>query len=233
MRTKSLFHFTKELSVLFSILKNGFWPRFCFEDISWVSGTDFYASPMVCFCDIPLSKLDHHTSFYGSYGIGMSRHWGKEVGLNPVLYISEDSVVSDTIHGIMSNPNLDYEYSKTDIMITLAHTKPLKGRMLINEKEVEKNFYEESEWRFIDTSHAGIFLDEITDDKNIEHYNSKTFENCLHFDLNQIRYLLVESNSEVPEIIDYIYTELENYSPSELKILSTKIVVLDELKKDL
>ncbi|WP_366645836.1 abortive infection system antitoxin AbiGi family protein [Amphritea sp.] len=76
MRTKSLFHFTSDLETLFLIMENGFWPRFCYEDISWCSDEKFFLNAMVCFCDIPLRKLESHTEFYGRYGIGMKREWG-------------------------------------------------------------------------------------------------------------------------------------------------------------
>eukprot|EP01034_Spumella_vulgaris_P011525 gene11525-14663_t len=70
----------------------GFWPRYSLEDFRWqVSGPnshEFAAFPMVCFCDIPLSRIDEHVGFYGSYGLGLSREWGIRAGLNPVQYIA-------------------------------------------------------------------------------------------------------------------------------------------------
>src|ERR1017187_10890632 len=50
-----------------------------------------YALPMTCFCDIPLSQIADHISFYGDYGIGMSKKWGLTKGLNPILYVNKGS----------------------------------------------------------------------------------------------------------------------------------------------
>lgn len=233
MRTKSLFHFTKERDVLFSILKDGFWPRYCFEDIRWVSGTDFYGGPMVCFCDIALSKLKNHTEFYGNYGIGMTKEWGEKNGLNPLLYISEGSVVSDTLHGMMSHPDPDHDDAKANTMITLLHTKPLRGRMRMGDTLVEKEFYEECEWRFVDITEGGIFPDEITEETPLESFNSKTKANSLKFAVEDIRYILVEKVEDIGPTIDFIYAELGHFPQRDHKVLSTKIVVLEELQGDL
>lgn len=233
MRTKSLFHFTRERNVLFEILKGGFWPRFCFEDIRWTSGTDFYGGPMVCFCDIAISKLKNHTEFYGNYGIGMTKEWGEKNGLNPLLYISPESVVSDALHGMMSHPDPEHDDAKSDIMITLLHTKPLRGRMKVGSDVVEKEFYEECEWRYVDISVGGIFPDDITDETPIESFNEKTKPNSLKFDVEDIRYLLVEKIEDIGPLIDFINTELGHFPHRDHKILSTKIIVLDELEKDL
>lgn len=230
MRTKSLFHFTKKLETLFLIIENGFWPRISFEDISWVGHKDLYGNPMVCFCDISISKLTDHTSFYGQYGIGMTREWGIRNGLNPLMYIANSSALSASLKNLMSNVN---DGEKADTMITLLHTKPLSGRMVINDKSIEKNFYEECEWRYLDTSTGGIFHSLIREKQEIEIENQKTLDNFLKFEPSDIRYLLVEKEDDVIPLIDFINSMLDGFSQSELKILTTKIIILGEIRKDL
>ena len=83
--SNSLFHFTNSAERLVGILKHTFRPRYCLEDLrmfttsldedeegSWLE----LAIPMVCFCDIPLSKIKHHLTFYGNYGIGFDKRMG-------------------------------------------------------------------------------------------------------------------------------------------------------------
>ena len=89
-KSHTLFHFTDKIETLKLILMNGFWPRFCLEDVSWLKypDFDFIAYPMVCFCDIPLSRVNEHVSFYGEYGLGLTKDWAVRNGITPVQYIS-------------------------------------------------------------------------------------------------------------------------------------------------
>ncbi len=78
-RSDTLFYFTKNIDTLKSILKNGFWPRYSLEDFNWYNPQmGSIAYPMVCFCDIPLIRPREHVSFYGDYGLGMTKQWAKK-----------------------------------------------------------------------------------------------------------------------------------------------------------
>src|SRR3954452_24120364 len=94
-RTQTLFHFTRSLDTLLRILREGFWPQYCLEDVRWLGdgSTQWRAWPMVSFCVIPISRLDEYTEFRGGYGIGVYREHWESAGLNPVLYVSPDSTV--------------------------------------------------------------------------------------------------------------------------------------------
>ena len=79
----TLFHFTDKIENVIGILKEGFRPHFCLEDLNDFVSRDErieyleWAIPMVCFCDIPLSQSTNHREHYGNYGIGLSKEWGK------------------------------------------------------------------------------------------------------------------------------------------------------------
>lgn len=97
----SLFHFTPKLDFLESILIKGFQPRFSLENISGSSTLDYtdeeLAYPMVCFCDIPLSNVEKHSSTYGKYAIGLTKEWGIINKISPILYYYKDSPIFDAI----------------------------------------------------------------------------------------------------------------------------------------
>lgn len=176
VKSNTLFHFTPKMEYLESIIENGFFPRYCQEDRSWlrkenpVTGSVYKKAvdalyPMICFCDIPLSKIDEHVKFYGEYGIGMTKEWGIENNLNPVWYISKKvdafpSLISDAIeaHEQLDSKHKDQYQNSTFPVIdnnlfkmayfvgrTITFVKPISGKM----KGEEKAFDEESEWRFI------------------------------------------------------------------------------------
>lgn len=89
LSANTLFHFTK-LEYLKNILEFGFWPRYSeeilFDGILGEEGFRMYV-PMVCFCDIPLTRIEKHQKVYDSYGIGLTKDWGIKNHLNPVFYV--------------------------------------------------------------------------------------------------------------------------------------------------
>jgi hypothetical protein len=138
-RTKTLFHFTKSLDVLLRILEEGFWPRYWLEDITWLDGgVPRLAWPMVSFCDIPISRLREHTEFYGNYGIGLVREQWQATGLNPVLYVTPDSMLKDLLRELLlavrKNPD---PRVKTAAMVVLR-ARELNFRVLCCQSVAER-----------------------------------------------------------------------------------------------
>lgn len=93
LSSNTLFHFTSKPSFLISILQEGFKPRYCMEDFSmfeFILGKDNsnFAVPMVCFCDLPLSKVKDHVGKYGNFGIGLTKEWGMREKVSPLMYVS-------------------------------------------------------------------------------------------------------------------------------------------------
>ncbi|WP_313138335.1 abortive infection system antitoxin AbiGi family protein [Myroides sp.] len=99
----SLFHFTKDLDVLFSILTTGFTGSFCKEVFKYGDSELEQYVPKISFCDLTENTLSEYKN-YGNYGIGISKDWGKENKLNPVLYLENNSLISKSfIDGINSS----------------------------------------------------------------------------------------------------------------------------------
>ncbi len=154
-KSHTLFHFTKSRETLKLILKNGFWPKYCLEDVSWL-GYDKYnyvAYPMVCFCDIPLSRLSEHVNFYGEFGIGLTKQWAESNGLNPVFYVAGANNISTSFIQLNEHSNKLEGEERKAMKITnrylLAHSKPANGTVVVDGKPVDKEFYQESEWRYV------------------------------------------------------------------------------------
>jgi hypothetical protein len=99
--SNSLFHFTGKRENLIGILQNNIMPRFSQElvplSLDVANGRFSGAIPMVCFCDISLGQIRDHLSMYGNYGIGMTKEWGIRMGLNPIIYINPDTLLSGII----------------------------------------------------------------------------------------------------------------------------------------
>jgi hypothetical protein len=211
--------------------------------MEWFSGSETYtAYPMVCFCDIPLSRIDDHVGFYGSFGIGVTRRWAISNGLSPVLYLNNNSHQKSAFKNFFTN-NLNgkeiYKGSYADHNNLMSSIKPVEGRMLINREVISKEFYQESEWRFVvcDSS-AGLkpFMYK-RDFENIEELNTENIKSKKHHSLkispSDISYIFVKSESDIPSLVNFIQTELDIYSGADIKILLTRIVSMETIRRDL
>lgn len=243
-RTKTLFHFTESLATLQCILKEGFWPKYVLEDISWLeSGIPRLAWPMVSFCDIPISRLRNHTDFYGTYGIGLCRKNWKATGLNPLLYVSPDSVLRDCLRDLLLDVNSNSSSRiRTAAAILLANCKPLEGMAEANGGKQAKDFYSECEWRFIpwvsredNGGEHGFFLteDKFQNTQVRDTANAERRQQMLGIVPGDIRYLLVRSWEDASDLISFIDTEMADYAAIVRNMLKTKISVLEEVTCDM
>ncbi len=243
-RSNTLFHFTKTKEKLFQILLYGFWPRYVLEDTSWFSmvDNDCRAFPMVCFCDIPLSRISEHISFYGSYGIGLSKRWAEENGMNPLFYISPrsnlDFTLFDNIAITLKGTRKDNKKeTKNNIRYLLSHIKPTKGKMRLKRKIVEKEFYQESEWRYVPLDdRIKMFLNEVDyhNENELEKLHKETKEHCsLKFNPTDVSFIFVPKDKNIPSLIMFMQSKLNNYSDEELKVLFSRVISIENILKNI
>jgi hypothetical protein len=242
-KSNTIFHFTKSSEILKHVLKTGFWPRYCPEDVSWIGYEefDYIAYPMVCFCEIPLSRLTEHVGFYGFFGLGLTREWAVKNGLNPVFYASPGSPMATSFMRFNELANRAVEPVSTELKTLLrsylSFSKPTSGNMIIDSKSIEKAFYQESEWRYVAQGKAidqYLLAQEFSDLETREIHNKATYENCLlKFTPADIRYIFVRQDSDIPDIINFIQTELDSYPGADLKILMSRVTSLESIRQDL
>lgn len=237
-KADNLFHFTKSLDILKLILEHGIQPKYCLEDFEWF-GWDahkYLAYPMSCFCDIPLSRITEHTNFYGNYGIGLSKNWGFKNNLVPVIYSPPNGdILKLAKHLFLINFPEDMEETQKEldpqIFKLLSLIKPTNGKMIISGEVIEKEFYQENEWRFVPNIDRMLVEDEFNKDK--EKVNEKLLDNTLQFSPQDIKYLFVKDDNDIPALVDFINEKLGKYPPNDLKILLSRIVSLNSLCADL
>jgi hypothetical protein len=242
-RANTLFHFTPKFDILTDILKTGFWPRFCREEYEWLVRSRFSLRiPMVCFCDIPLSRIQSHTADYGAFGLGMTRAWGKRKGLNPLVYVKEGSALwkeFEKLHLIQGNPAHRNDTLSKAFANLIGFAKPFEGPVNRGSNPTtNKEFYQECEWRHVlDAGDAGAFFtndDKTKDTQLTDLANNASRKHPLSFDCNDIRYLLVESETYAEQLADFLHTEPAlKFSTSECTRLTTRIEVLSSLQEDI
>ena len=250
IKANTLFHFTPKEDFLFDILENGFWPRYCREDISWAKSKalEFCAYPLVCFCDIPLSKISDHTEFYGEFGIGMTKEWAIKHELSPIWYVLDKTDLLKKFRIILKDiESLGKKEESSEIIENIGNSiynifydllkyiKPVSGKMEVKEKEIEKKFYEESEWRYVPNNEniRKLILDYSSVEIDEENKKTKEFASLM-FEPKDIKYIFVPKDSDIPEIarkIQAVY--LKKYDYNEVYLLISKIISLETIYKDL
>jgi hypothetical protein len=259
-----IFHFTEKKENIVSILRNGFLPTYCIENVDFAANEKYsgfapaeIAIPMVCFCDIPLSQIERHVKNYGGYAIGLTKGWGERNGINPVLYELPDSnpikiirdclnisipfVFDQNIGGDESGKRLNDIGNK--LIFFFKYLKPYKGKRWDGKgfSGDEIRFYNEREWRYIpdfyEMEKKGVKLFLKADEylnKNLKaDCNSKLqSEFKLVFSIKDIKYVIVDNEDEIHDIISEIEAIEGNFDVPERKLLLTKILSLDRLKED-
>jgi hypothetical protein len=232
-KSDTLFHFTKTLENLESILSNGFQPRHCQEDIEWFGKSSHIrlAYPMVCFCDIPLSRLTKHVDSYGNYGLGLTKNWSLRNNLCPVIYTPPESSITKLANFLFNRIGSDNNPETIQILYrTLSLIKPLTGKMEAEGQFIDVDFYQENEWRYIPDKKSILFEHEYLSKK--EYYNEKMEKYTLKFDPEDISYIFVDTDKDIPRLVDFIMN-LDKIDTNALKILYTKIVSLERIVKDM
>ncbi len=247
----TVFHFTDDISKMMSILKIGFKPHLSLEDISWLGNSMYQemAYPMVSFCDLPIGKLNEHIKYYGSYGIGMRKRWALKNGLTPALYVIPNSHFAKNIidsqlkiffledERTKKNERLDGEYdSKNLIFNILARSKPFEGNDLKKVNEGKRLFYHEREWRYVpDIQAVPLGISKANFDRSKDHYNTALAEqSMLHFAPEDVLYILVKNEYEIPALIQFINSNLsDKYAPSQLQLLQSKITSYEHISRDI
>lgn len=226
--SKTLFHFTRNFDTLTKILSGmSFWPRYC-EEFGWNSR---FAVPMTCFCDIPLSQIKNLISHYGCYGIGLSKDFAIERGINPVFYVTKASL--SLLALLTKNGNVS---QKEKVRKILTRIKPYESwNMKDNERIDIYTYYNEREWRYVPYN---LPLDDLciklNKKLNLEDYHHITNnENCrLSFSSENINYLFVKSAEERTLLISFIDNNIKFTLPSDRDLLISKIITEEQIKND-
>lgn len=241
-KSHTLFHFTDSVDTLLSILTTGFWPRYCAEDFRWYNeALEYISYPIVSFCDIPLTRINEHTDFYGKFGLGISREWAISEGINPVIYLTENSALRYSLLQLaqpkkfVPPPNLDLYTDHFFEILSLI--KPISGKMPTSKGgEIEKDFCLESEWRFspkLPKSKKCIPIQKHNSEKKT--LDDYTFEKCmLRFPLSAVNYLIVERNQDAIELSEQLNSLelITGESKEDIDSLKVRIISLENIERD-
>jgi hypothetical protein len=236
LSTNSVFHFTKNVDAVKSILTSAFRIKYCLEIVEAKRQTIEYAVPMASFCDIPLSQVTSHLDKYGGYGIGLLKRWAKRKGLNPVLYLEKNATV---LNDVLIREKFENSNNQV-VQEFLRYTKNYEGKLYRDGELVQKvyRFHDEREWRYCPS------VKELRNEQiiihNTDHYrqnkhqiNERLYHLRLDFTLKDISYIIVQDEEEILDIINHLETHLiKEKDKSYIKILTSRIITSKQIKSD-
>ncbi|WP_236674534.1 abortive infection system antitoxin AbiGi family protein [Xanthomonas arboricola] len=182
-------------------------------------------------------------AFYGDFGIGLTREWAQANGINPIMYMAGENEVTRSFRLIGEHAfKLANEDAKEAALHTvrylIAHAKPVEGRMWIDGDPIQKIFYQESEWQYVPkkSTHFPDYLQKVEyddmEEREIKNNLTKSHA-CIKFSPRDIRYIFVKEDSDIPDVVNFIMSALDQYSGSDQKILTARVLSLEALAGDL
>lgn len=232
-----------EKCLLFNNFSDITYPMVCFCDIP-LSEIKIHANKY--------SKFDPKApkGESGRYALGMSKEWGVRNGINPILYITQSSPLQQQSNFfIRTGKELNDLYSKEsnwkytsycDILYLSFFTKPYKKPRC---KENNK-YYDEREWRYVlpkkelmSRVHNTIYndvppyflLNEKVSNKHWDAINTYNERFALDFNCEDIRYIIVESESDILDFVKYIRTSRFKHSAD---LLTTRLITMNRINND-
>ena len=128
-----------------------------------------------------------------------------------------------------------------DIYGVCCFTKPYEGRRWIRKEEryskESVSFYDEREWRFVpmheDHFEYGLPKKQFLDGTGQSYINQELEElSGLHFELSDIKYIIVSNDDEIVSIITEIEKNMGEYSQDDIKLLSSKVISTKQIDED-
>lgn len=244
LSANTLIHFTDSKDKLKQILEDNFRISYC-KEMPILGGDEItYYAPMVSFCDIPLSEVKDHISKYGNYGIGLTKKWGELKGLNPVLYVSNNSMLSASyLFAVRHFSNEAYLESLSDeqksLVDVLRYIKCYEADLTRKDITIPKyRFSDEREWRYVPhhSTECPMILGEdyYPNPANKASCDATLSHLRLEFEPNDIKYIIINDDSEITEFVDHLRrAKGKKYLFHDVERLMTRILTVDQIKDDM
>jgi hypothetical protein len=156
--------------------------------------------PMVCFCDIPHTRLENHAgedddTDYNPYAIALEKEWGRQRGVNPVTYVVPESGFATAFQNFEAltdsiRPECENWQFRSVFRKLLQFLKPYN--------DGEKRYYDEREWRFIPSGKSRLYS------KSAFEVNEIANPRPLPIAPEDIECLIVNHKSEVEDVKTFL-----------------------------
>lgn len=219
--SNSIYQRMQDEAVIESILREGFKAFYCLEEVFMGQNnpSGHIGIPMVCFCDIPLAYVAKNN--YGKCGIAMSRRWGRERHLEPVLYYPNDTKCQSTKMVQAAYNIFITDRKRYDDYRILGYSKPVTKPTKIRGRNSDN--YVEREWRKVYANPAPLkWLTEVeyNEYRGPKNSTKQSVGHPLTFKVGDIDFILVDKKNA---------TKLRQYIMSLSSLcMSPKLLTTDE-----
>ncbi len=234
--SNSIYQRMQDESIIENILNEGFKAFYCLEEVFMGQNnpSGHIGIPMVCFCDIPLAHVAKNN--YGKCGIAMSRKWGRERHLEPVLYYPNDVKCQSTKMVQTAYEVFVKDRKRYDEYRILGYSKPITKPTKVKGRNSDN--YIEREWRKVYANpapHKWLTENEYNAYRGAKTSPKKPIGNPLRFKVDDVDFILVDKMN-APKLRNYIMTKLKYLchasnplSQDEKYILLSKILIYEDL----
>ena len=171
----------------------------------------------------------------------MSKGWGIKKGLTPVMYQVMTSSYGRKLKKIYEKICKGENQEKT--WRELAFMKAYRG-VNYRKDETAKDglkqspgykYYDEREWRFVPNfGKKGDYVKPIArKNEDTSGLNEKTKDKMCKFEYGDIKYIMVDKQSNKISLMKYINKQLSCKDKNEKEALNSKIIVWDIIKNDI
>jgi hypothetical protein len=200
------------------------------------------AFPMVCFCDIPLSRAGKHAQRYGRYALGLTREWATNKSISPVFYIQPDSVLASSLLAILRTSRTNQggdaaEQYRRDTVLLHSFVKPTAGPEQKDESAVEYvDYFQESEWRHVPTDRR-IPTDgppnlPSFEESRTELHKLTRAHAMLRFEARDLQHIVVEREDEVPRLLSFLWDFYKPLTEASRHLLLSRVTSFEALERD-
>jgi hypothetical protein len=189
-----------------------------------------------------------HILEYGNYGLGMSREWALQHGLNPVFYYHDKSACFEAFNEMMKHIHNDVDGARqNELQVASIEAARLNSRYLFQyykpyhghdfKIDTKKWFYDEREWRYVPKTieNQDLLRDDRIDftlqlratlNRSLEQY-------ALKFTPNDITHVIIEKESERFEFLESLSRIKMAFPYRDVEVLKSKIISVEQIANDL
>lgn len=123
------------------------------------------------------------------------------------------------------------------ILNVIRYIKNYEGDFIRDGKTINNvKFYNEREWRYIpdpkDKETFWLAEDEFKNPTTLADYNDQAGQFPLSFDPDDIKYLIIKEENEIPAMINALKRIKGKYSQTIIENLVSRILTTEQIKKD-